>query len=205
MKHTVLSCLAFLLVLASCQKIDFSSDEDDTEVEKPAEGTKDSLNVMSVAQAISCYTENAASDTLVKVEGYIVGVVEGTSIGKAVFTGITETVSNVLLADIPDETDVASCLPVQLKQGSEMRNALNLSENPDVYKRKVRIQANLTTYFLVAGLTGSFDYAFIGSQAGGGDESPDPVIPIDTVDNPLIDRNEQYVQGGRSMSIRNAK
>ena len=201
MKHTVLLCLAFMLVFASCQKVDFSSDEDDTKVDKPADGAKDSVNVMSVAQAIYSYTENAASDTLVKVDGYIVGVVEGTSIGKAVFTGVTDRVSNILLADSPEETDVANCMPVQLKDGTEMRSALNLSENPDVYKRKVRVLANLTTYFLVAGLTGSFDYAFLDSVPDDGDEEPDPVIPKDTVGNPQIDHNGQYIQGGRSTRI----
>ena len=90
------------------------------------------------------------------ITGYIVGAVNGTSFGdggencKFDVTEI-ENATNILIADNADETDYTKCLVVQLPSG-DVRNALNLVDNPGNLKKKVVLTATLETYFGVAGL-----------------------------------------------------
>lgn len=86
-----------------------------------------------------------------KVKGYIVGYVPGQVYADAVF-GVTGEVSktNLVLADAATETDVTKCIPVQLPSGA-VRNALNLSENPENLGKEVTLTGNIEKYFGVPG------------------------------------------------------
>ena len=106
--------------------------------------------VCSVAEAIAMYDADTAC--VVTVGGYIVGVVNGTSIKGAVFLPPFTTESNLLLADLPCADTVSVCLPVQLTKGTKARNQLNLVSNPHMLGAHVVVTARLERYFRVAGL-----------------------------------------------------
>nr|WP_316833615.1 DUF6359 domain-containing protein [Planococcus sp. ANT_H30] len=99
---------------------------------------------ITVAEAIA---NNSGSAT---VKGFIVGtVISKTSYDQeAPFTAV----SNLGLADSPNETDPTKILPVQLPSSSAIRAGLNLVDNPTKFKAEVTITGSLETYFTTAGL-----------------------------------------------------
>ena len=106
------------------------------------------LNGCSVADAIEAYGNGQTGNAT--IVGYIVGAANS-SLSKAEFTSETAVASNILIADDPNETDVAKCMPIKLASETTVRNVLNLSENKGVYKKKVAIECVLDAYFSVAG------------------------------------------------------
>jgi hypothetical protein len=98
------------------------------------------------------------SETAVWVEGYIVGVYEtGGTTFVANFVAPFATNSNLLIADSPDETSLAKCLPVQLPSG-EIRTALNLVDNSGNKGKQVKVLGNLQAYFSQPGVKGLTGY-----------------------------------------------
>jgi hypothetical protein len=91
------------------------------------------------------------------VTGYIVGYVGGSSFEDVRFNAYTlksdSTVTNILLADnlIDATCAVTDLIPVQLPSG-EVRNALNLYDNDNMWQAKVRLLGKSTAYFGVKGL-----------------------------------------------------
>ena len=98
------------------------------------------------------------------VKGYIVGQVVGQSLDSGSEfvapwtpstnqnTGELNTYNtNILIAASIDETDVKNVVPVQLPSG-ELRNALNLPENGDMYQKEILLYGNLEAYFRVPGV-----------------------------------------------------
>ena len=102
----------------------------------------------TVAEALAAFT-GVAKPAVVK--GYIVGSIDDKSIDDANFSGNAVLKTNLLIADNADETDIAKCLTVQLPSG-DVRNALNLVDNPSNYKKLVTLTGSLEKYFGVPGL-----------------------------------------------------
>ena len=103
------------------------------------------------------------------VKAYIVGWIEGQKLEEgAHFNGNSSIASNLLIADSPDETNVANCMPVQLPGGSDARTALNLVDNPGNYKKEVSLYGSLEKYFGVPGLKSVSEYVIDGQ----GGETP---------------------------------
>ena len=103
------------------------------------------------------------------VKAYIVGWIEGQNLAEgAHFNGNSTVASNLLIADSPDETDVANCMPVQLLGGSDARSALNLQDNPGNYKKEVMLYGSLEKYFGAQGIKSVSDYVIDGQ----GGETP---------------------------------
>jgi len=102
----------------------------------------------NVPHAISSNTGNN-----VWVSGFIVGVME-TDVNpfQPNFSGPTwRTNSNIIIAERPDETNIGRCLIVQLVSG-DIRNALNLVNNPSNKGKEVKLRGNLAAYFGVPGM-----------------------------------------------------
>lgn len=107
-----------------------------------------------------------ATGTSAWVVGYIVGCVDTSNsssydyqfAGTTTFSGP----ANLLLADSPDETTFANCVPVQLTNGTEVRTALNLVSHPENIGYMVKIQGSLETYFKIPGLKSPTAYAWYG-------------------------------------------
>lgn len=114
----------------------------------PATGEGSEASPYNVSSAIA-KGETAAK---VWVSGYIVGYVNGNAMSKAEFTGSAERASNVLIADSPEVTDASKCMAVELKSGSKARKALNLIDNPGVYKTRVSLEGNIATYMGAPGV-----------------------------------------------------
>ena len=133
------------------------------EENKPAE-----TGVYTVAQAIAAYTGTAMP---IVVKGYIVGSIDDKSIDDANFSNAAVLNTNLLIADNVNETDVTKCLPVQLPSG-DVREALNLVDNPGNYKKQVVLTGSLEKYYGVAGLKSVTEYVMystvsVSSEGGG--------------------------------------
>lgn len=109
------------------------------------------------------------------VKAYIVGWIEGQKLEEgAHFNGSSTVASNLLIADSPDETNVANCMPVQLPGGSDARTALNLMDNPGNYKKEVMLYGSLEKYFGVQGIKSVSDFVIDGSSP---EPQPEPGAP----------------------------
>ena len=128
--------------------------EEPEEPEAPAE-TKE----YTVTEALAAFVSGQQIPAIVK--GYIVGSIDDKSISDAIFSGTAVLKTNLLIADNADETDIEKCLPVQLPSGA-VREALNLVDTPDNYKKEVVLTGSLEKYFGVAGLKSVSAYEFTG-------------------------------------------
>lgn len=130
------------------------------------------------------------------VSGYVVGFIDGTTWKKAVFGAADAVASNVVLAAKVDETDVARCFPVQLAQSpvdmKEIREALNLKDNPDMLGKLVCLAGYLTYYMHTLGLTQTFDGYY---DDGNPEDNPQPDNP-NTPDDPEPDDPEPDTPSG---------
>ena len=118
------------------------------------DGTIDSpFNVAKVLDLNNPGTQNW-------VEGYIVGWVDGTSLYNAVFALPAQITSSFLIADKQNETDANSCIAVQLPIGN-IRNELNLMDNPQNFNKKVQICGTLERYFGKPGIKQPAAYIFV--------------------------------------------
>lgn len=96
--------------------------------------------------------KSGAKGSNVFVKAYIVGFVPDKAIDDAKFTAEgCEAVSNVLIAASVDETSVDNVMPVQLPSG-DVRNAINLKDNPANIKQEVVLCGSIETYFGKTGL-----------------------------------------------------
>ncbi len=167
-----MKCLSYILALFHCA-IALTActgpvivDEVDAGQENGTH-TRDSVSIIHEGTYTSPYSI-AEAQTLgrgkgVWIEGYIVGCVKGSMKSGCNYTAEANTQSNILLADtFPTGTgyDNLYCLPVELPNGSDERDALNLYDNPGNYHRKLRIQGNLTLYFSVVGMKEVEDFCF---------------------------------------------
>ena len=132
------------------------------------------------------------------VQGYIVGVMEnvyddeGEFAGnKASFTAPFNVTSNVLIAESPDETTESKCLPVKIKNGSDLSNALNLKDHPENKGGVLLIQGELNSGFGKAALINTtaavFNNKEIGEEQGEDDLDPDNPLGLDISVAPLTD------------------
>ena len=152
-------------------------------VQPTGEGTKENpYNVVAAQQ-----NQNGS---VAWVEGYIVGTIEnvydekGEFAGnKANFSGPFEIKTNVMIAASADETNEKNCLPVKIKNGSDLSNALNLQDHPENLKGKLLIQGKLAKGFgkaaLVETTAAVFNDKEVGEEQGG--QKPDPETPQGSV------------------------
>lgn len=123
----------------------------------PGGGDGTAKSPYNVAAAINAFNAGGTYSN-VYVTGYIVGSVDGMSIQTgAHFSTEAASGTNILIADAPDVTDVAKCIPVQLPSGA-VRSALNLSTNPGNLSKQVTLKGNIEKYFGVAGLKSASAY-----------------------------------------------
>lgn len=186
-------------VLAACEKAAQRKPEKtppdlpDTPADTTAADTAGSGKVyISVAQAFAYGNRMAEGDgsevlTADGIVGYIVGDVNGISLGSAELAPPFNSESNILIADNAVENDVENCMPVQLKAGTEFRAELNLKAHPDNYGRKIVVVGTITNYFKTYGVCSLTGYEWLA------DETPD-----DQADRlPVVSATPQLIRGGR--------
>ena len=121
--------------------IDFSIDEtvNNREVEVTVDpeytGANNEDNPYSVAQALT-----KPDETGVWVVGYIVGA-------RATSAWSTTSQTNIVIADVAGETDLAKTMAIQLPTTGTIRSDLNIVDNPSVINKKILLKGNLFDYF----------------------------------------------------------
>ena len=97
-----------------------------------------------------------AGEKGVWVAGYIVGVATGT--GKIAFTPPFTKNTNLVLGAKATTADKERCLSVELRAG-QIRDALNLQDNPSLLGKKVYIKGDLVSaYYGIPGLKAPTEY-----------------------------------------------
>ena len=108
-------------------------------------------------------SEGVASMPNCWVEGYIVGYVRGSSMSSAVLFKKSDSETNILIASDTINIDASDCVPIGLAKGDsyiKTRKALNLKNNPELMRRKVKILGSISKYMGTAGLRNARDYRF---------------------------------------------
>lgn len=189
----IIALLYCTIAIAACTGPVIIDDEDENENENNNEEihTRDSVPIVHEGTYASPYSIGEAQTVGrgrdIWIEGYIVGCVKGSMKSGCNYTAEATTTSNILLADtFPTGSvdDYLYCLPVELPSG-DLRDLLNLYDNPENYHRKVRIQGNLTLYFSVVGMKAISDYSFGNENEDENDDEND-----DDNDNDNDDDNE---------------
>ncbi len=123
------------------------------------------------------------------LKGVIVGYVPGMSWDDAVIGTIGDdvAVSNLVIAASADVASLDECVPVQLPNGSDVRTALNLKDNPDMLGKTVTLCGVHTPYFGQTGLKEVSAYSI-------GDEEIVPPTPAEKeFYEGLIDSDEGWI------------
>lgn len=165
------------------------------------QGTETQGDTMSVAALQS----QASVNDFVRVKGYIVGYVAGTTLSKARFEcPLAAPNTNMLIADTPAETDVARCIPILLDAKDGSREELNLYDHPELLGRAIVIEGTVATYFGTKGIKKMEYYSLLGNDEENPDNPEDPDNP-DNPDNPekndslpdlpIIDDNPDIIDG----------
>lgn len=147
---------------------------------------------ISVAQAFVYGDRMAEGDgsevlTADGIVGYIVGDVNGISLGSAELAPPFNSESNILIADNPIEGDVGNCMPVQLKAGTDFRAELNLKAHPENYGRKLVVMGTITNYFKTYGVCSLTGYEWLAEETQNNQADRLPVISA----------TPQLIRGGR--------
>lgn len=147
---------------------------------------------ISVAQAFVYGDRMAEGDgsevlTADGIVGYIVGDVNGISLGSAELAPPFNSESNILIADNPIEGDVGNCMPVQLKAGTNFRTELNLKAHPENYGRKLVVMGTITNYFKTYGVCSLTGYEWLAEETQNNQADRLPVISA----------TPQLIRGGR--------
>lgn len=121
------------------------------------------------------------------VQGYIVGYVPGMTWSETIFGNPADAEAqktNIVIAGATGETDLNYCIPVQLPAG-DVRNALNLVDNPGNLHKKVTLRGSHEKYFGVNALKSVTAYAFDGQQ----------ITPEPTLDPVVSSLSENFASG----------
>lgn len=135
----------------------------------PGDNESSKENPFTVATAISKYNSSKPlADTWVK--GYIVGYVSDKSIDSSILNDLSSITdnnkTNLLISDNKNETDYKNCLVLQLPSG-DVRNGLNLKDNPSNLGKEVIVKGSLEKYFGTYGLKSITEYVLDGQSSGG--------------------------------------
>lgn len=231
---TVMLCaLCVAGVVASCQKVELPAEEGDVAPNPPSDGGNDPGNPGGTGgNGSSGKNGNCTVDSILEIYrgigpddeyeeqviGYIVGACHGTSMSGAVFT-IEEVLkdsirSNILIADSKSERDVAHCMPVELKKGSDVRDEANLVDNPERMGCRIGLYGLVKMYFRVVGLKSVEVHEWLPEEGNEPDVNPEspgnpnpepepgPNPEPDTNDTITIDTLPGHVGGGRSVGIK---
>ena len=178
----VIPILFLLLTCMSCGKIELPSDTSEPGEVIPPGTDGAETDAISVEEL-----SGVADGESVWVEGYIVGFVNGTSISHAEFTLESPVVSNLLIAKSADVTDASLCVPIQLPNNSEIRTALNLQDNPDLWHRHIYIYGVKHIYFGLPGLKPAKSYKLIeDDEETAPGENTGEVITVQSNSSPII-------------------
>ena len=195
--------LLLTLSLIGCNKIELPDGDDNKEKEEDTEKNENAdkhpdhpendEDFLSISQALA-----TAPEKTVNLQGYMVGYVSGTSIktSSKFEIPVEKENTNFLLADTPNEEDMSHCLPVKLEKTGKFatREALNMYDHPELYKKFIRITGFLGKYFSRNGITRIGKYEISDKE-----EDTPKEEDKDQPDTLHIDQHEQVVPDGRCL------
>ena len=111
-------------------------------------GENSETNPYSVAQALL-----RPDETGVWVVGYIAGA-------RATSSWSTTSQTNIVIADVAGETELAKTMAIQLPTTGTLRDELNVVDNPSNINKKILVKGNLVSYF-GRGIQNVSSYRFI--------------------------------------------
>lgn len=184
--HIALLLTLFSLSLVSCEKLEVPEEEDN-----PKDEVKEDALIYTVNDILQqTYTQENTKD--VYLEGYIVGFIEGSSIEQAIF-GNGSIESNILLAAKPTEEDPTLCIPVQLSTSPnncrQTRDALNLSDHPDMLHQHIRLCGDIASYMGVKGLLHAHAHTLLPDDDEEEPDTPEEPEEPDTPEEPETPEN----------------
>lgn len=197
MRFSFLCTLLFIFTwfMSGCEKIELpDADEGGNSGEVVPEFPDEDADFLTVSEAMS-----VADDDYIVVQGYIVGYVSGTTISeKSVVLGVPtdKPNTNMLIADSPDETNLALMMPIGLPEkdaGIYIRAELNLYDNPTFLHRCIRIQGFAKTYFRRIGIKEPSAYWLVRED----EEEEETPLPTDSIATPGISHDAELIEGGR--------
>ena len=179
MKQNILYLIIYISLCAgvcSCERLEIPAYEEESpekDEENPLlpdmgedevrDGSREAPYTVAHAQAIG---EEYFEVEDAWIEGYIVGWISGSHYPNgARFSAQSAGNTNLLLADSIYENDPAHCLPVQLPSNSQIRQQLNLRDNPSNLRRHIKLKGDITGYFNTTGVKNTSVYEWLGSSA----------------------------------------
>ncbi len=175
--------LLFSLFSVSCTKLELPDDVDKDKTDKGDTPTSpsqpDDSNVYSIASL-----QEATEGESVLLKGYIVGYVPTSSINKMRFSVEDAVLSNIVLADSPQEKDPSNCAAIQLKKDKDARDDLNLQDNPEMLGKCVLVYGDVATYMGSKGLKDVESYELV--ETGGDDNPSSPSGPSSSIAFPTL-------------------
>ncbi len=137
----------------------------------PVEGDGSEANPFTCGQVIAMNPSSTteAVKTGVWTAGYIVGYYFNYN---AVFSAGVDNPANILISDVANPTDKSQCVCVQLVANTDVRNALNLKDNPGKLGAKVALLGDIMKYNTLPGIKNTSSYKLLGEGGGGGEVDP---------------------------------
>lgn len=132
------------------------------EAPEPVKGDGSEENPYDCSQIIAMNPQSTteAVESGVWVKGYIVGYYQD-------YAGHFETAkdqrANILIADAADASNTANCVCIQLVAQTDVRNALNLVDNPGVLGAQVQVFGDVMKYNTLPGIKNTSNYKLDGS------------------------------------------
>lgn len=151
-----------------------------------AEGSRITIEGKEVEEPSDAITvEEALADNSGNkpVKGYIIGSINNNQL---ILGEGSHAPSNLLLADDPNETDRNKMLPVQLVNGTAVRNGLNLVNNSENLSQFVSITGSLETYFGTPGMRSPSTYRFIEPPTAPEPEPEPPLCEFDSWNKEVV-------------------
>lgn len=162
--HIIYIAILLCTLMSSCEKVEIPQKEPNTPATENSGSTSSTQDALSVAEAIDLYKEVKTKISDQYITGYIVGYVNGRSIESTEFAA-GEISTNIVIADIPVETDITKCIAVQLttdtKECTKVRESLNLYTNPNMLKKKVLIKGDIDLYMSYVGIKKTREYKIL--------------------------------------------
>lgn len=121
---------------------------DGVEIPVGGTGTETDPYTVSTIVGFNPQSTTVSDHTGVWVKGYIVGTYHDYD---AHFETANASNNNILLAETPGETDKSKCIDIQLPAG-DVRNALNLVNNPYLLGKEVMVYGDVLKYNTMPGI-----------------------------------------------------
>ncbi len=173
MKALIRIFLLLLLLCSACSGFELEEATSKTDgKENTDKGDADDEPTDSMVYTVR--TLSSVPDTTdVTLRAYIVGYMPGSSVRGTIFSADGAVQTNIVLADSPDEQDVENCATAQLLKDTDVREALNLQDNPDLLHARVKLTGLKMKYCYAAGLKPVYDYEILTGDDSDDDNSDD--------------------------------